>query len=222
MSDALQQMGETVERVLVPRLIAVAVGKPSLLGQNRQGDVISGIRKTFITGDAIAVGTLNIDGDGQADLQNHGGVDKAIYCYPADHAAYWRGELGYGGDGTHAPFGENLSTLGVTEEDVCIGDIWRWGNSVLQVSQPRWPCYKLVMLSGHDDMIKRFVASGRSGWYLRVLEPGVAPLQGPIEVAARDPLGVSVHLAFGVKTNGDPSALAQVMAHPLLADAWRR
>ena len=222
MSDALQQMGETVGRVLVPRLIAVAVGKPSLLGQNRQGDVISGIRKTFISGDAIAIGTLNIDGDGQADLQNHGGVDKAIYCYPADHAAYWRDKLGYGGDGTHAPFGENLSTLGVTEEDVCIGDIWRWGTAVLQVSQPRWPCYKLVMLSGHHDMIKRFVASGRSGWYLRVLEPGIAPIDGPIEVAVRDPLEISVHLAFAVKTNGDDEALAKVIAHPLLADAWRR
>jgi MOSC domain-containing protein YiiM len=222
MSEALQQMGETVERVLVPRLIAVAVGKPSLLGQNRQGDVISGIRKTFISGDAIAIGTLNIDGDGQADLQNHGGVDKAIYCYPADHAAYWRDKLGYGGDGTHAPFGENLSTLGVTEEDVCIGDIWRWGTAVLQVSQPRWPCYKLVMLSGHHDMIKRFVASGRSGWYLRVLEPGIAPIDGPIEVAVRDPLEISVHLAFAVKTNGDDEALAKVIAHPLLADAWRR
>lgn len=222
MAEPLQEEEETVGSVLVPTLRAVAVGKPSLLGRNRQGDVISAIRKSFISGNDIQVRTLNIDGDGQADLQNHGGVDKAIYCYPADHAAYWRDKLGYGGDGIHAPFGENLSTLGVTEEDVCIGDIWRWGTAVLQVSQPRWPCYKLVMLSGHDDMIKRFVASGRSGWYLRVLEPGIAPIDGPIEVVVRDPLEISVHLAFAVKTNGDDEALAKVIAHPLLADAWRR
>lgn len=222
MAEPLQEEGEIAGSVLVPTLRAVAVGMPSLLGQNRQGDVISAIRKSFISGDDVKVRTLNIDGDGQADLQNHGGVDKAIYCYPADHAAYWRGELGYGEDGTFAPFGENLSTLGVTEEGVCIGDVWRWGTALLQVSQPRWPCYKLVMLSGHNDMIKRFVASGRSGWYLRVLEPGIAPIDGPIEVAVRDPLEISVHLAFAVKTNGDDEVLAKVIAHPLLADAWRR
>ena len=204
------------------KLRALAVGKPALLGRNRQGDVISGIRKTIITGDTVHVGTLNIAGDGQADLRAHGGVDKAVYCYPSEHARFWEEELGYAGDGEHAPFGENLATEGITEEDVCIGDIWRWGEALLQVSQPRWPCYKLAMHTGFDDMVKRFVASERCGWYLRVLAPGVVPVGGPIELVKKDPLGVSVHLAFDVKTSGDQEALARVMAHPLLAEAWRR
>ncbi len=203
-------------------LRALAVGKPAFLGRNRQGDVNSGIRKTIIAGDTVFVGTLNIDGDGQADLRAHGGVDKAVYCYPTEHSQYWVDELGYSGDGEHAPFGENLATGGVTEKDVCIGDVWRWGGAILQVSQPRWPCYKLAMHTGIDDMVQWFVASGRSGWYLRVLEPGMAPIGGPIEIVTRDPLGVSVHLAFDVKTSGDKEALARVMAHPLLAEAWRR
>ncbi|MGI8403448.1 MAG: MOSC domain-containing protein [Thermomicrobiales bacterium] len=201
---------------------ALAVGMPTRLGRNRQGEVISGIRKTIITGDTVRVGMLNIEGDGQADLRAHGGVDKAVYCYPSEHARFWEEVHGYSGDGEHAPFGENLVTEGMTEKDACIGDIWRWGDAVLQVSQPRWPCYKLVMHTGFEDMVQRFVTSGRSGWYLRVLEPGMVPVSGPIELVAKDPLGVSVHLAFDVKTSGDKDALARVMAHPLLAAAWRR
>lgn len=204
------------------QLRALAVGMPALLGRNRQGDVISGIRKSFVTGDTVHVGMLNIERDGQADLRAHGGIDKAVYCYPSEHSRYWEEEHGYCGDGEHAPFGENLSTEGITEKEVRIGDIWKWGDAVLQVSQPRWPCYKLAMHTGFDDIIKRFVASGRSGWYLRVLKPGVTPVAGPIELVAKDPLGVSVHLAFDVKTSGDEEALVRVMAHPLLAEAWRR
>lgn len=204
------------------QLRALAVGMPALLGRNRQGEVISGIKKSFITGDTVHVGMLNIEGDGQADLRAHGGIDKAVYCYPSEHTGFWKEVHGYSGDGKHAPFGENLATEGMTEKDACIGDIWRWGDAVLQVSQPRWPCYKLAMHTGFDDMVKRFVASGRSGWYLRVLEPGVAPVAGPIELAAKDPLGVSVYLAFDMKTSGDEEALARVVAHPLLASAWRR
>lgn len=202
-------------------LRAVAVGLPALIGHNRQGAVISGIRKTILDCDTVTVDTLNIAGDRQADLRAHGGVDKAVYCYPAEHLSYWEQELGYRPDGEHAPFGENLSTIGVTERDVCIGDVWRWGDVLLQVSQPRWPCYKLAMHSGHDDMVKRFVASSRSGWYFRVLHAGTAPVPGPIEVVERDPLAVSVHLAFAIKTSGDEADRARVLAHPLLAAAWR-
>ncbi len=221
MTDTIHSF-DVVLPVPALRLLAVAVGMPSLLGENRQGDVMSGIRKSFIGGGNIFVGKLNLAGDGQADLNAHGGIDKALYCYPSEHGAFWEKTLGYNGDGMTAPFGENLSTAGVTEKDVCIGDIWRWGDAVLQVSQPRWPCYKLAMHTGHDDVIKRFVASGRSGWYLRVLEPGLAPIAGPIELLARDPLAISVHLAFAVKTNDDAATHARVMAHPLLASQWRR
>ncbi|MGC4190816.1 MAG: MOSC domain-containing protein [Thermomicrobiales bacterium] len=202
-------------------LRAVAVGMPAVLGTNRQGEVVSGIRKRIVTSREIFVGRTDLAGDGQADLRAHGGVDKAVYCYPSDHLAWWATEHGYVGIEGEAPFGENLSTTGIVETDVNIGDIWRWGDALLQVSQPRWPCSKLAMMSGRLDMVKRFVDAGRSGWYLRVLEEGIAPVVGPIHLVERDPLGISVYLAFAVKTNGDEEDRARVYAHPSLADAWK-
>lgn len=203
-------------------LVGVYVGQPSLLGQNRNGDVMSGIRKRPVTPASVAVDVLNIEGDGQADLRNHGGVDKAIYCYPFAHVARWRAE-GVESPAGFAAFGENLSIAGLAEADVCIGDRWQWGDALLEVAQPRWPCYKLAMHIGRNDMIKRFVASGRSGWYLRVLESGQAPTTGPIDIAFRDPQRISVAEAFDAARGmlgGD--ALARLNAHPALAVAWHR
>ncbi len=212
-------MNVTDQRTIAVR--AVAVGRPSIIGQNRKGHVISGISKRVIATETVKVGPLNIEGDGQADLRNHGGVDKAVYCYPAEHLAFWKSELGY--EAEEAPFGENLSTLGVIEEDARIGDVWRWGTAVLQISQPRWPCYKLALHSGHNDMVPRFVDSGRSGWYLRVLEPGTARRTAPIVLEARDPADISVRMAFdAARGTLDSAGIAEVNAHPALAEAWRR
>ena len=208
----------------IPRTIgvrAVAVGTPTVIGQNRKGDVISGIRKHLVTTGTNRVGRLNIEGDGQADLRNHGGVDKAVYCYPSEHLPFWKSELGY--EMEEAPFGENLSTLGIIEEEARIGDIWRWGSVVLQISQPRWPCYKLALHSGHANMVKRFVDAGRSGWYLRVLEPGSAGRDEPIVLEARDPAAISVRMAFdAARGTLNDANIAEVNAHPALAKAWRR
>ncbi|NVH05542.1 MOSC domain-containing protein, partial [Escherichia coli] len=120
----------TATRVITLR--STSVGQPALLGQRRGEAVLSGIRKQPLVVPTISVGTTNIDGDAQADLKNHGGPNKAVYCYPADHLPHWRRTLGYEGDGVHAPLGENLSVSGITEEDACIGDTWRWGDVVLQ------------------------------------------------------------------------------------------
>ena len=207
-----------LERITVR---AVAVGLPGVIGRTRSGDVISGIRKHLVTTRTVQVGMLNIEGDRQADLRVHGGPDKAVYCYPAEHLPFWKSEIGY--EAKEAPFGENLSTLGVTEEDARIGDIWRWGSAVLQISQPRWPCYKLAIHSGHRDMIGRFVDAGRSGWYLRVLGPGVAVRTEPIVLERQDSAGITVRLALdaalGRLSHDD---VAAVYAHPALAPAWLR
>ena len=138
-----------------------------------------------------------------------------------EHRAFWAAEIGY--DATEAPFGENLSTFGITEDEARIGDIWQWGAAKLQICQPRWPCYKLALHSGRVDMIKRFVASGRCGWYLRVLEEGMAPVAGPIVQETCDPLRISVAMAFAA-ASGELGAedVERVKAHPLLAEAWRR
>ena len=159
------------------RLAAVNVGTPTLLGEMNGDTVYSGIRKHPVSATrAVALVAGILAGDGQADLDVHGGSDKAVYAYPSEHLAAWTDELGQAlGD---APFGENLSTLGVLERDVGIGDVWQWGSSTLQVTQPRWPCFKLSMFRDRDDIGPRLRASGRTGWYLRVLEPGTCRLPG--------------------------------------------
>lgn len=203
------------------RLVSVAVGVPSVIGANRKGDVVSGIRKHEVTAPEVIVRRTNIDGDRQADLRVHGGPDKAIYCYPRQHRAFWEAELDYAR--AEAPFGENLSIEGIDEHAARIGDLWRWGGALLQISQPRWPCHKLALHTGYADMVKRFVAAGRTGWYLRVLEEGVGPTSGEIEIVERDLLGVSVHTAFAA-ARGDiePTMFEIVNSHPALAAAWRR
>ena len=125
-------------------LASVNVGVPSLLATSRDEHVWSGIRKQPVDPAAVLwLSSVNLAGDGQADLSVHGGVDKAVYAYPSEHLAAWADELEE--DLGPAPFGENLSTVGVLEEDVRIGDVWSWGGAWLQVSQPRWPCFKLAL-----------------------------------------------------------------------------
>jgi MOSC domain-containing protein YiiM len=203
-------------------LLQVHVGTPAPLGERRGAIVTSGIRKKPVQDATLSVSRVNIDGDSQADLRNHGGVDKAVYCYSADNFPFWQESIGYEGDGIHSRFGQNLTVSGVDETTVCIGDIWQWGDVVLQVSQPRWPCFKLDMHSGVPLLMKRLIASGMSGWYLRVLEPGTAPASGEIRIVERDPLALTVHDAFDARRNPtlDPDRYQEIMAHPKLAKAW--
>ncbi len=207
----------------VVELAAVSVGVPTILATVGGDNVWSGIRKRPIDLSAVLwLSTLNLSGDGQADLSVHGGPDKAVYAYPSEHLGPWSEELG--GDLGPAPFGENLSTRGVLESDVCIGDVWVWGAARLQVSQPRWPCFKLALHRGRADIQSRLRGSGRTGWYLRVLEAGEVPAAGPIEIVRRDPAGISVteaHLAMSDVHRRDPARAAAVASHPALAEQWR-
>ena len=205
------------------RLVSVNVGLPRVIGATRWRKLIrSGIIKQPVTAASIVLDTLNLDGDRQADLTVHGGRDKAVYAYPVEHLPVWNDELGTDfGPGT---FGENLTTAGWLEDDVRIGDIWAWGEARLQVSQPRSPCYKLATVTGRPDLLKRLVRTGRTGWYLRVLEVGTVPVSGPIQVLERDPAGISVLLAHrasqpGALDRADVEAVARVDA---LAADWRQ
>ncbi len=203
------------------RLVAVNVGTPTVLGELKGDRVWSGIRKHPVDPESrLWLSWLDLAGDSQADLDVHGGPDKAVYAYPSEHLAPWADELGEVlGD---APFGENLSTVGVLEQDVHIGDIWRWGDARLQVTQPRWPCYKLNLLRG-VDIGPRFRASGRTGWYLRVLDTGEVPAAGPIEVTEADGAGISVHDAHlaMLDRHMSPERLREIAEHPALAEQWR-
>jgi MOSC domain-containing protein YiiM len=224
-----RQVGEQMNRWVRPDtptalpidLVSVNAGLPAVIGTNRWGKPIrSGIVKRPVAVTTLVLDPLNLEGDRQADLTVHGGADKAVYAYPSEHLPRWNEELGVAfGCGT---FGENLTTAGWLEDAVCIGDIWSWGEALLQVAQPRFPCYKLATVTGRPDLPKRLVRSGRTGWYLRVLDPGTVPVAGPIRVVARDPAGVTVRDAHRALTEEtDRSALEAVVGVPALAAAWR-
>lgn len=205
-----------------PRLVSVNVSRPRVIGTRRGGEpVVSAIGKRPVAAETLWLAEVNLEGDGQADLSVHGGPDKAVYAYPAEHLPTWNGELGTAfGPGL---FGENLSTEGLREDEVRIGDVWAWGEARLQVTQPRSPCYKLAMATERPDLGKRMVANGRTGWYLRVLTPGRVPVAGPIRIEARHPAAVSVLQAHRVLFDAaagrdEAAAVAGVDA---LAEDWR-
>jgi len=134
---------------------------------------------------------VNLDGDGQADLEAHGGPGKAVYAYPSEHFAFWCGlypevEIGPG------VFGENLTIAGWSEEDVCLGDRFRAGTAELVVTQPRIPCFKLGLRFGRPDVVKRFLAEDRSGIYFTIAEPGEVAAGDAFERIDRDPRRVSI------------------------------
>src|SRR5467141_3049647 len=181
-----------------PRLVSVNVGQPRQVGW--KGTLVStSIFKSPIEG-PVDVKTLNLRGDQQADLSVHGGPDKAIYAYPSEHYAYWRTQLPLAGL-LWGAFGENLTTAGLLEDQLHIGDRLRIGSALLGVTQPRVPCYKLTIRFDRDDMIKRFIASRFSGHYFAVVEEGQLANGSTMEVVGRDPNAVSVsdinHLYYG-------------------------
>ena len=201
-------------------LLSVNVGRPAYLGQHRGHPVISGIVKRPVTATTLWLDGLNLEGDGQADLEVHGGVDKAVYAYPSEHFPAWSTELGQ--DLGPAAFGENLTVSGWLEEDVRVGDLWAWGDALLEVCQPRWPCYKLALHRRSGRVGPRMRETGRTGWYLRVLRTGRVPVAGPIEVVERHPAGVSVREVSDARRVGmSEEELMRLIAVKPLADEWR-
>jgi len=204
------------------KLVSVNVGLPRVIGANRWGKPIrSGIVKQPVSAASIYLDMLNLDGDRQADLTVHGGRDKAVYAYPVEHLPLWNGELGTNFEpGT---FGENLTTAGWLEDEVRIGDVWAWGDARLQVSQPRSPCYKLATVTGRPDLLKRLIRTGRTGWYLRVLQAATVPVFGPVQVIERHPAGISVLLAHRATQPGalDRTEVEAVVRVDALASDWR-
>ena len=202
------------------RLISVNVGEPrELLWMGRT--VKTGIFKDAIRG-RVAVRRLNLNGDKQADLSVHGGLDKAVYLYPAEHYVYWQEEY----PGMQLPwgmFGENLTTEGMLEDEVSIGDQFRVGSVELMVTQPRLPCYKLGIRFGRDDIIKRFMAAGRPGFYLRVLQEGEVGAGDTIERISRDDGEVTVSDVFRLvgKDRDDTETLLRAVQVKTLPDSLR-
>lgn len=160
------------------RVLSVNVGMPRLVEYMGE-PLATGIFKEQVAG-PVRVNELNLEGDGQADLRVHGGRFKAVYVYPSEHYAFWREEL----PGVELPwgvFGENLTTEGVTESDVRVGDRICIGSAQFAVTQPRYPCFKLGIRFGRKDIIRRFAKSGRSGFYLSVEKTGEIRTRDRIE-----------------------------------------
>lgn len=202
------------------KVVAISVGRPRRV-EWRDGAVQTSIFKTPVAG-RVTVTRLNLEGDQQSDLSVHGGPEKAVYAYPAEHYAFWRIEL----PGTELPwgsFGENLTTEGLLEDEVFIGDQYRIGAAEFIVTQPRMPCYKLGIRFGRADMVKRFQRSGRSGFYLAVLQEGDVAAGDVIERTARDERGLTVAdvVRLYAADTANQSLLERASDHPALPASWR-
>ena len=196
------------------RIASVQVGKPVQIGELR-----TAFGKQPVTGE-VRVGVENLEGDGQADHRYHGGPDMAVLAYAADHYARWRNEgidLPFGG------FGENLSVEGATEASACIGDVWRAGSAVLQIASPRKPCHKISDYWRRPGLLRLVEQSGRTGWYLRVLEPGVLQAGDEITLLERPHPQWTVARAYriGIARKRDPGPAHELATAAALSDRWK-
>jgi len=201
-------------------IVSVNVGLPREVLW-RGMPVLTGIFKDPVDG-PVMIRTINLDGDKQADLMVHGGAGKAVYAYPAEHYDYWRNEL----PGVTFPwgkFGENLTTEGLSEDTLHIGDRLRVGSALLTVTQPRMPCYKLGIKFERDDMVKLFLASGRTGFYFSVEEEGEVRAGSKVEVLSRDPNQVTVSdiTRLYVGNTPDPDLLRRATTTAALPQSWK-
>lgn len=202
------------------KIISVNVGLPRLVLRNGE-PVSTGIFKESVAG-RVMMRTLNLDGDRQSDLSVHGGPEKAVYVYPSEHYDFWKQEL----PDMNLPwgmFGENLTTTGLFETEINIGDKFRVGMAEVMVTQPRMPCYKLGIRFGRADIIKRFLISERSGFYLSVLKEGEVGVDDEFQLLEKNATGVRVvditRLYSSDKKNVD--LMRRAIATEALPESWR-
>jgi MOSC domain-containing protein YiiM len=202
------------------RLVSVNVSLPREVSY-RGRTVWTGIYKEPVSG-RVRAGFLNLDGDRQADPRYHGGRDKAIYAYDRGNARFWSEMLGR--EMPPGQFGENLTVEGMTEGAVHIGDRFRVGTAVVEVSEPRAPCFKLGLKMGSQRFVKEFLESGRIGFYLRVLEEGDVAAGDAIELLWTDAENVTILEAtrFLFSEGSDPATARRALRIPSLSDGLRR
>jgi MOSC domain-containing protein YiiM len=206
------------------KLISVNTGLPRDVTWHGR-NVTTGIFKYPVEG-RVALARLNLYGDRQADLNVHGGEHKAVYCYPIEHYDYWKGELP-GRELPLAVFGENFTTTGLTEDSVHLGDRFAVGSAQIVVTQPRLPCYKLGVRFQSDEMVKRFLASGRTGFYVAVTKEGEVGAGDDITVLSREVNAVPVSeitRLYVAKTYSpdDVTSARRAMRVAALPESWRQ
>lgn len=184
-------------------------------------EIVTGICKKPVPG-PLSLGKTGFEGDGVADLKNHGGSDKAICVYSIEHFPFWVKILGV--PLPVAPFGENLSVTNLHEEDICIGDIFQLGTALVQVSQPRQPCSTLAARYGRSDMVKLVIDSGRTGFYLRVLQEGSVKSGDALILKEQDSRHITISFANTTyhHDRGNREAIERVLAVPALSASWRK
>jgi MOSC domain-containing protein YiiM len=204
------------------KIVSVNVGLPRPV-EWRGRRIMTGIFKQPVSG-RIAVRKLNLAGDRQADLSVHGGVHKAVYAYPSEHYPFWRHELELS-DLPWGAFGENLTTESWWEDEVHIGDRFRAGTAEFVVTQPRTPCFKLALKFDRDDVVDRFLESGRPGFYLAVAKEGELEAGDPFERIHEDERRVSVvdvvRLYVERYAAPDRDLLRRAVEVEALPEAWR-
>jgi MOSC domain-containing protein YiiM len=184
----------------------------------RGGTVTTAIWKEPVPG-RVRVRGVNVDGDRQANLEDHGGVDKALYAYAAEDLEWWAGELGR--ELPAGSFGENLTVRGLDVSGAVVGERWRAGGTLLEVSQPRTPCFKLGIRMGSQRFPSRFAAAGRPGAYLRILAEGEVAAGDPVQVVHRPGHGLTVAEVSRIYFT-DHAAAPRLLQVPELAGTWRR
>jgi MOSC domain-containing protein YiiM len=202
------------------KVVSLSVGGPREVEWHGR-TVLTSIFKTPVDR-RLQVSSLNFEGDKQSDLSVHGGVEKAVYVYPSEHYAYWRDEL----PGTELPwavFGENLTTLGLSEADVRIGDRFHVGSAEFTVTEPRLPCYKLGIRFGRPDILKRFLQSGRTGFYFAVVQEGEVGAGDSIELIARSDEVLTVADVVNLYTvdGKNQELLRRAVQSSILPESWR-
>lgn len=202
------------------KLISVNVALPRLATYRTQ-TVKTGIFKQPVSG-PVQLRTLNLDGDRQADLVVHGGPFKAVYGYPSEHYEFWNAEL-LGANLPWGMFGENFTTEGLFESELHIGDRLRIGSAIVVARQPRIPCYKLAVKFQRNDILQRFLVSGRSGFYFSVEQEGTVQTGDTFEFLSREPLDITIaemnRLFVDEKYNEE--LLNKAMTSPALPEDWR-
>ena len=201
------------------KLLSVNAARPQTV--SIEGRTYStGIYKMALEG-PVWLGRLNLAGDGQGDKKNHGGQYQAVYCYPHEHYAYWSERLERD-DLTFGQFGENFTTQGLLEHEVCVGDSLRIGGALIQVTQPRVPCYKLANKLGIPGFDKIFLKANRSGFYAQVLEEGQVAAGDAIERISRDPVGMTVaEVNAALLLDQNPAAVKRALRLTALSPEWR-
>jgi MOSC domain-containing protein YiiM len=202
------------------KLVSLNVGRPQEF--NWMGKTVrTSIFKTPVT-DRRKVSFLNIEGDEQSDLNVHGGINKAVYAYDISHYDHWKNIL-QREDWQHGMFGENLTTSGLVDEEVKIGDIYQIGTAKLQVIQPRFPCFKLNIRFGLPNMIERFMEEKRNGIYFKVFEEGTIQVNDEIKLVQPSPFNVTIpeYVDCYYSKGSDKSVLQKLLSIPDLPERHR-